>query len=101
LPLPLHALLFPYTTLFRSPPGLPPSHCPPLLLHHPDYHFLKPRCPRTLLPFLGLLPPRFPRPRHPPGTLPQNRPQNRPRGRRPPDRKSTRLNSSHVSISSA
>src|SRR5205807_10415165 len=71
---PPRSTLFPYTTLFRSP-GAPPE---------------SPAC-------------RPVAPARPPARKPRPQPAARPRpaARKPPDRKSTRLNSSHLVISYA
>src|SRR3712207_7302146 len=84
---PPRSTLFPYTTLFRSPPLLPlqqnpPLHAPPPPLslrpaHHPPHP--------------------LPSPSHHP-VVPSHSPR---RPHHSPDRKSTRLNSSHANISYA
>src|SRR3712207_8117065 len=76
---PPRSTLFPYTTLFRSIGGGAPASCSVT------------RLPRH-------------RPRRPPRTCPpacRGRPGRPPPRCRPPDRKSTRLNSSHANISYA
>src|SRR5207249_11970730 len=94
LPSPPHSPLFPYTTLFRSRSGRCPSKAAPVGAHRlenaPPKHGLQQGGPRPL---------RRRRPRE--GRFGSRDSKVPAKRNRAADRKSTRLNSSHVSISYA